>query len=811
MKLSLSSLRVTGLRLKGGALAWLARAWPRLAGDRLPWGRLEWLARHRVAIAGLAPVVVLVLALFGLVTHTAVQIARFERAEARQTTLIYAAGQPLAGGMNLRALDLSRTLGRLGYVETRTPPSVPGQFRRGTAAWDIVLHERGATADAHGPERVRLETRGDRVTRVLLNGQSVARATLEGEVLTSAVDRPGEDVRPVRFAEVPAVLIRAVLAAEDHRFFAHGGLDLRGVARAAWTNMRAGRVRQGGSTITQQLVKNRLLTPRRTFLRKLDEAWLAAVLEWRYPKDRILEGYLNEIYLGQRGPVAIRGLGAAARAYFGKGVPELDLADAALLAGMIRAPNSFSPALNPRRARERRNGVLARMRELGMIDEAQQRAAVARGLGVRPGPVSGQPAAYFIDFVRQELEERFGDDGLLDDRDVRVDTALDPVLQRLAEAVVVQGLDRVESRYPRLRRSDPAARLQAVLIALDPQTGRVRALVGGRDYRSSQFNRATLARRQPGSAFKPFVYTAALSPGGEAPALTAASFVDDTPLVETVDGKAWSPRNYDDRYEGRVTVRRALEASLNSATVRVAETVGLPAVLETARAMGIEGPLEPVPAMALGAFEVTPLELARAYLPFANGGLALRGSPTLAFVRGSRGAPVQLDDDVPLRVLSPAEAYLMTSLLSGVMQSGTAAAAAALGAPPGLAGKTGTTNDGRDAWFVGYAADLLAVVWVGFDDGTPLGLSGAQVALPLWTEFMKHALDAYPSAPFTVPAGIVTLDIDATNGKLANRFCPLVKGETFLAGTEPPPCTDHGGVADQVGEWWRRLRDWFRR
>jgi penicillin-binding protein 1B len=772
---------------------------------------LSWLSRHRAAIAGLVPVIVLVLGLVGLVTHTAVEVARFERADARQTTLIYAAGQPLVGGMNLRTVDLIRTLGRLGYVETGPPPSAPGQFRRGAGAWDIVLHEREAPAGAHAPERVRLEIRDDRVTRVLLNGQSVTRATLEGEVLTSAADRPGADVRPVRLAEVPTVLLRAVLAAEDHRFFAHGGLDLRGVARAAWTNMRAGRVRQGGSTITQQLVKNRLLTPRRTFLRKLDEAWLAAVIEWRYPKDRILEGYLNEIYLGQRGPLAIRGVGAATRAYFGKGVQELDLADAALLAGMIRAPNSSSPVLNPRRARERRDGVLARMRELGMIDEGQQRAAVARGLGVRPVPAWGQSTEYFIDFVRQELEQRFGDDGLVDDRDVRVDTALDPVLQRFAEAAVVHGLDRLESRSPKLRRSDPAARLQATLIVLEPETGRVKALVGGRDYRSSQFNRATLARRQPGSAFKPFVFTTALRPRGEAPALTAASFVDDSPLVETVGGKPWSPRNYEDRYEGRVTVRRALEASLNSATVRIAEIVGLPAVIETVRAMGIESPLDPVPAMALGAFEVTPLELARGYLPFANGGLAPRGSPTLALVRGHHGPPVRLDGDGPLRVLSPAEAYLMTSLLAGVVQSGTAAAAAALGAPPGLAGKTGTTNDGRDAWFVGYAADLLAVVWVGFDDGRPHGLSGAQAALPIWAEFMKQALDAYPPAPFTIPAGIVTLDIDATNGKLANRFCPLVKRETFLAGTEPPPCTDHGGAADHITEWWRRLRNWFRR
>jgi penicillin-binding protein 1B len=749
--------------------------------------------------------------LLGLAVHTGVELARFERAEARQGILIHAAGQALQPGLSVRAVDLAGTLTRLGYVETRGAVSAPGHFRRGPAGWDIALRNAAGSRRGRHLELVRLELRGDRINRVTENGESVTGVALEGEVLAGASDRPGEETRPVRLTEVPKVLVDAVLAAEDHRFFEHRGLDLRGVVRAAWANARAGRVTQGGSTITQQLVKNRLLTARRTFARKLDEAWLATVIDWRYSKERILEGYFNEIYLGQRGPHAIRGVGAATRAFFGKEVHQLSAAEAALLAGMIRAPNSYSPILNPQRARARRDAVLARMKELGTLPDAQYRAAVAEPVRTKATPVGGPSTSYFTDLVREELEQRLGDDAFTAERNAQVDTTLDLALQKFAESAVARGLDRLESRHRTLRRSDPAERLQAALVALDPRTGHVKALVGGRDYQRSQFNRAAFARRQPGSAFKPFVVATALRARSGKVAMTAASFVEDSPLMMDVDGQPWTPRNYQDHYEGRVTVRRAIEASLNAATVRIALAVGLPNVVDTARAMGIEGDLAPVPALALGAFEVTPLELARAYAALANGGLRPRGSPTLASVRTADGTVTSIDGTPPVRVLSPAEAYLVTSLLMGVMESGTAAGAKALGVPAGLAGKTGTTNEARDAWFVGYAPSLLAIVWVGFDDGQPHGMSGSEAALPIWADFMKQALDAYPPSAFPVPAGIVSADIDVSNGKLANRYCPVVKREVFLAGTEPPPCSDHGGAVDQVLDWWRRFKGWFGR
>jgi penicillin-binding protein 1B len=501
-------------------------------------------------------------------------------------------------------------------------------------------------------------------------------------------------------------------------------------------------------------------------------------------------------------------VGAAARAYFGKEPHQLSLAEAATLAGMTRAPNLYSPAANPGRARERRNVVLARMHELGMLADADLQASQAQPVAVKPGP--GQFAGYYTDYLRRELED-LDIDELTETSNARVFTTLDVNLQRFAEAAVARGLDRLESRYPRLRRAN-GDRLQAALIAVDPRTGRVRALVGGRDYQESQFNRAVFARRQPGSAFKPFVYLTALRPDNRGAVFTAASMLEDSPLIMRVGNDDWSPRNYEERYEGQVTVRRALERSLNSATIRMAESVGLPAVIHTARSLGITSPLSPVPALALGAFEVTPIELAQSYAAFANGGARPRGPATFAAAYDGGGDAVDLDATDPEAVMTPAEAYLMTSLLEGVVSSGTGAAARSLGVPGALAGKTGTTNDGRDAWFVGYSPTLLTLVWVGFDSNQPHGLSGSDGALPVWADFMKQALELYPPvASFAIPAGITFANVDVTNGRLATRFCPVVARETFITGTEPQPCQEHGGFGDQVSEWWTRFREWLGR
>jgi len=761
-----------------------------------------------LALVALGLVGALVLGALALVTYTGLELARFERALARRATVIYAAAQSLTAGSNVRALDLATTLARLDYHEVPTDPARPGQFRRAGGTWDIWVHASLDAAGERGPARLRLELAGDRITRVLVDDGVVEAAFLEPEALASVADRPGEEHRPVRLGDVPLTLLNAVLAIEDNRFFEHRGLDLRGLLRAAWVNIRAGRVTQGGSTITQQLVKNRLLSAQRTMGRKIREAWLAAVLEWRYSKEQILEAYLNEIYLGQRGGLAIRGVGTAARVYFGKEVHQLTPGESAMLAGMVRAPNSYSPLLYPTRARQRRDFVLSRMRDLGRLTAAEWEAARKEPLRARAAPTLGQPAPYFTDTVRQELEARLGD---ALGRGERVLTSLDLPLQKFAEAAVDRGLARLETTRPALRRREPGERLQAALVALDPANGHIKALVGGRDYQTSQFNRVLLAHRQPGSAFKPFVFVAALAGTFGGPAFTAATFVDDAPLELSVNGEPWSPRNYEDRYEGRVTARRALEQSLNAATVRIAMEVGLPRVITAARALGISSPLRAVPAMALGAFEVTPIELARAYLPLANGGLKIDATTGVQSVREADGTAVGLPEPGTSPALAPAEAYLLTSLLQGAMTTGTGAGARALGVTEPVAGKTGTTNEGRDAWFVGYSRGMLVLVWVGFDSGAPHGLSGAQAALPIWADFMRRAAEAYPPAEaFGVPAGVVSVAIDASNGKAANVWCPVVTQETFLTGTEPLPCDEHG-VAKSLEGWWRRFRDWLNR
>ena len=752
---------------------------------------------------------------FGLATYTNRALEQFARGESRRTALIYAAGQRLAPGIHTRLIDLAGTLARLEYHEVTSEPTEPGQFRRRAGAWDIFLRPSDEPATPWQARRVRLDLRGDRIAKVSIDGRDAGSLRLDGEVLSSADDEAGEETIPVRLAELPMTLIDAVLAIEDHRFFEHRGIDLRGLARALWVNTRERRVAQGGSTITQQLVKNRLLTAERTFLRKLSEAWLATVLEWRYSKEVILEAYLNEVYLGQRGGLAIRGVGAAARLYFGKEAHQLTLAESALLAGMIRAPNTYSPALNPDRARERRNVTLARMLELAKITTEQLQAAEREPISPPNKKASGQLAAYFTDRVRQEIEETVGEDVAEGITIARVYTTLDPTLQRFAESAVTRGLDSIERGYARLRRENAAERLQAALVALDPRTGEIVALVGGRDYRSSQFNRAVYARRQPGSAFKPFVFLAALTRGDLSPRLTLASFVQDEPITLTVNQRAWTPRNHDDLYEGRVTLRRALEKSLNAATVRVAEATGLERIVDTARRLGITSELAPVPALALGAFEVTPLELAAAYEPFANDGAVWNAAAVIRSAYDAHGDELPVPTPQADEVITPAEAYLMTSLLAGVIDKGTAASVRAQGIAADLAGKTGTSNDGRDAWFVGYSPRLLALVWVGFDDGTPHGLSAAQAAVPIWADFMKQAIDAYPVPAFEIPDGVSSVDVDVTNGMAANRFCPAVAREVFLAGTEPPPCSEHHSplerAVDETIDVWRRFRDWFRR
>lgn len=771
------------------------------SGDHLA-GALH-LTRRRRTLLALAVLGLLVGPPAGFVSWAWHTTARLDLGRLQDATVIYAAGQVLAPGVSPEGADLAGTLRRLGYRETPGPPGGPGEFQRGSDAWDVYLRARDDPRGARPALRVRLGLDGGRIGAVATTeGAPLEEVELEPELLTGHGDAVNQLRHPLPLTAMPRHLVQAVLAAEDHRFYEHPGIDVRAVARALWVNVRRGELSQGGSTLTQQLVKNLVLTPRRTWGRKLREAALALALERRYSKDQILAAYLNGVYLGQQGGYAVYGMGAAARSFFGKDVDRLTLGEAATLAGIIRAPNTYSPLQHPERARERRNLVLRRMQALGMADDRRVTQALQERLVARRGSPPRALGPYFADWVRVQVEQvqpEGAPSGL------RIYTTLHPGLQRAAEAALARGLDRLEGSHRGLRRKDPAARLQGAIVALDPRTGEVLALAGGRDYAQSQFNRVVQARRQPGSAFKPFVYLAALRPGprGEPPHFTPASLLEDRPLTVGSGRTAWSPRNYEGRYEGTVTVRRALEQSLNAATVWMADAVGYDAVVRTAREVGVTSPLQPVPALVLGSFEVTPLELAVAYATLANGGDRVRPTGLRAVVDREGGVSEPPGARVP--AVRADEAYVLTHLLEGVMERGTGAPARLYGVEGPVAGKTGTTNEGRDAWFVGYTPRLVALVWVGFDERDALHLSGAQAALPIWADFVRAATGMVPSTAFQPPASVSFRVVDATNGQLATAWCRVVVREAFLASTEPRErCTEHGPT-DLFRSLFRRL------
>jgi penicillin-binding protein 1B len=607
----------------------------------------------------------------------------------------------------------------------------------------------------------------------------------------------------VPLARIPRPVVDAVLVTEDRRFFSHRGIDFRAVIRAIVIDLRHGKVRQGGSTITQQLARTLFLGSERTWGRKLRESFIALILETSYPKDRILEAYLNSVYMGTDGGIPVFGLGAAARHFLDKDLADVRLDEAALLAAAISGPNRIFSG-DAIRARAGRDGVLLAMRRQGAISDSDVRQAMGRPVQWRLAGAASR-APYFVDLAREEIASRAS---LPASGEVRIDTTLDPALQRVAEAAVRSGIQRIERRRDGL----PPGKPQAALVALEPGTGQIRALVGGRGYPESPFNRATRARRQPGSLFKPIVYLAAFEaeePGTDL-GLTPASLVADAPMVIRNGNQKWSPRNIDHRFRGPVTVRRALEESLNVPTIRVAREIGLDRIVETAQALGIESPLASVPSLALGTSEVTLLEITTAFATLANQGV--RVFPT-ALAPGSRGEAAEiLPPPPPTRAVSVESSFLITHILRGVMRDGTGRASAGWGLSDITAGKTGTTDSLRDAWFVGYTSDLVVGVWVGYDDGTPIGLDGAQAALPIWASVMQAAVRRAPPKPFTPPPGVVLASIDRDTGRSVSFWCRggTVIEEAFRAGTEPASDCDETPVAKVAGGFLDWLRNLFR-
>lgn len=674
---------------------------------------------------------------------------------------------------------------------------------------------------------------GKQVTRIVSLSDNNPRTVyeLEPELITNLFDKERSKRRLLVYEDIPNILINAVLAIEDHRFFDHIGFDPIRTAKAAYDGIVSGELIRGTSTLTQQLSRGFFLTPERSPQRKLAELMIALQLEARLSKEKIIEHYLNQIFMGRRGSFNVMGMGEASRAYFDKDIREVSLDEAALLAGLIQRPSYLNPFRHPERAKSRRNTVLRFMERHSFITREELEEAVQAPIELAVGKVESSTAPYFVDLVNNQLQEWFSSDELITES-YWVYTTIDMDLQRAAVEAIRIGMAEVDERVARQRRfrGKKPPQAQVALVVLDPKTGEVKAIVGGRNYGLSQLNRV-LARRQPGSAFKPFVYAAAIEtaiedelgdeyldegyPGGEAadPAdltpvlydgfapktvLTTITMVDDVPTTFWWDNKPYEPSNFANKIYGMVPLRQALYKSLNIATVKVADMAGYDKVAEMGRRVGLGEAIQATPAIALGAYEVTPLAIAGAYTALANGGMKMNPY-FIRNVRDSVGRHLVRQKPEGEQVIDPRVAYVVTHMLEDVIRRGTAVRVRGMGFTEPAAGKTGTDDDG---WFAGYTSNLLCVVWVGFDDNTDLKIEGSKSALPIWTEFMKraHEMREYRNpGPFEPVDGIVTVAIDPDTQQLATYACADRRTEVFIAGSEPSQyCRLHGGGGRQT-------------
>ncbi|MCC6278359.1 MAG: PBP1A family penicillin-binding protein [Oligoflexia bacterium] len=588
----------------------------------------------------------------------------------------------------------------------------------------------------------------------------------------------------IALGDAPPHLLNAIMAIEDSSFLTHKGVSVTGIMRAAIKNISQMRKAEGGSTITQQLVKNYFLTPERTLKRKVTEILMAVLLESQFTKDEILETYINEIYLGQNAPFELHGFGTAARHYFGKEISDLSLSESAILAGLIRGPNIYNPWTNAQKSLQRRNTVLKRMLDLELIDSTEYQSALAESLPAsRPQTVKDQ-APFFVDAVKIQLQklEISSAEGL------QVFTTLNPLAQQAATDAVRTGLNQIETGYAsfvKMYKQDPKTKLQAVLISANPKNGFVEAVVGGRSYSETQLNRAIQSQRQVGSIFKPFVYLAAFTqndPAGNP--YTPLTQVQDEPFTLNYDKQTWSPENYENEYFGQVPIFVAIEKSLNAATAHVAQQIGIDKVIDGARKAGIDSPMMAVPSVALGAATLTPFEVLQAYSTLSRMGSYLPLTFILE-VKNATGETLYKYEPTATEALDAIATRQTVSLMEGVMDRGTGRAIRANGFSIPAAGKTGTTNDTKDAWFGGFTPEHAAVVWVGFDQPKSTGLTGASGAVPIWSLYIKKFGAHLPETDFPVPEGAIALTIDPESSMLARPNCSRKARLVFKDGTQP--------------------------
>src|SRR6266851_4541838 len=760
-----------------------------------------WTSRLGLTVLGVVFAIVLTAAglfSFFYIKYSRMIDARLSGHVLQNTTQIFSAAEHISVGQAISPEELTTYLQRAGYRP------------------DADANALGQYTVQRNSVDVQFTSNNIRTIRPLGGGAGLDNAEIEPELITNLFDSAREKRRPVRYDDLPPVLVHAILSAEDKRFFEHGGFDFVRIASAAWADLRHTSSHfQGASTITMQVARTFFFSNERTLRRKVAEAMVTIELEQRFSKQQIFALYANDVYLVNRGSFGIRGFSQASVAYFGKDLRELTLPECAYLAGIIRAPNYYSSAdRRPERGGQARDRVLTQMLENKYINEADVQEAKRVPLKIVRASVAGSEAPYFVDMVKDHLLDKYSENQLLSEN-FRVYTTLDPALQRAAAAALETGMKNVDAllakKYARWRKeldkkgsSEAIPQVQGALVALDPRTGEIKAVIGGRDYGQSQLNHA-LAHRQPGSVFKPFVYAAAFDNAvdGVQPIVTPATTIDDEPTTFEYDGVDYTPNNFGARFMGRVTARDALTNSLNVATVKVAELIGYGRVVQIARQMGLGNNIRATPAVALGAYDMTPVDVAAGYTTFAN--IGTRAEPQ--FIRNIIGADGQILEKVTPQThtaLDPRVAFLVTSVLKDVLNRGTGAGVRARGFTLPAAGKTGTSRDG---WFAGFTSNLVCVIWIGFDDNRDLGFTGGVTAAPIWADFMNHAtaLPTYRDVKdFDPPEGVQSVLVDPESLQLATPNCPTTRQEVYVAGSAPTQyCEIHGGhnVFSSTGSW----------
>jgi len=728
-------------------------------------------------------------------------VARFSQKRWNIPSRIYSDSTVVYPGQALKDLGFFERLARLNYHRVDS-----GEVnQRGEYSYDekkgklvIFLHNFAYPYREFPGEIVQIDVSRNDVIQAMSDPDAhkpVYSMEVEPELLSGIFEGDWEQRRLVPLSQIPPAFVDAILGAEDHRFYEHHGFDFVRTAKAAWIDLTSHHVRQGGSTLTQQLMKNFFLTPERSLKRKVKELIMAYIAETKYSKDEILENYINDIYLGQRGQEGIYGIWEASEYYFSKEPRDLTIGEMATIAGMISSPNRLNPMRHPDLAKHRRDEVLAAMLQYGYINQTAYDTAHSEPLHPRETFTESNDAPYFVDYVKKELAERYSS-SVLTQEGLRIFTTLDVHANKLAEKAVNENLIDLETKHPKLKRREQDDQLEECLVSLEPGSGKIRAMIGGRNYQKSQFNRVTQSKRQPGSAFKIVTYAAAfdetLSGGPEK--FLPTSYVDDTQWTwNYADNMSWTPNNYKDRYFGRVTLEFALEESLNAAASRIANAIGLDRVVAMGKKLGF-GDLPMYPSIVLGGIEVSPLQLAEAYSIIAADGMDVHPYAVTAVVdqNGKVMEGHQLEAE---QAISPQLAYMMQFMLEQVINHGTGAGARTIyGFRRPAAGKTGTTNDAKDAWFAGFTPNLLTVVWTGFDQKEILGRTGAEASLPAWTAYMKAATASRPPLDFVMPSGLVQETVDPTTGYKATPFCPVRTVGVFPQEAAPSqPCPFHAG------------------